>query len=384
MRIIIIIVVLLVSVSGKLLAAPFTPESPAYVVTESIKKVESKYFGTIKQLKGQVKSGVNFTAAVNLADTYIKLARETDEPRYYGLAETLVKPWWDVRNNTQFNLLKAILLQFNHKFEESNQILTYVISQNPRNASALLLRANNLMANGAYKSALEDCYALTLISSPSVSAACVVAIKGLQLDSSQINVLLNNVFLMMQREKGLNKASQQWIASILFELSLLHKQYQLLDAAYEYAHNAHIIDEKLRVLYSYSLIQRGMRENINSVLTEKEKGIEARILHLLALKNSKQLQFQQERKEVEARLRRESRRSGLHLRQLAMFELYINNNPRKAFLHAKKNWKIQQSISDAMLLFQCAAPLGEIKALDELKSWQYKNDIKVDFSQFVV
>lgn len=361
-------------------AAPFAPEADDVVVSTSYAAINFEYSAHIKQLRALNKAEPdNLSTAVSLANSYIKLAREKDDPRYFGLAENVIRPWWDDTRSISVQLAKALILQFSHQFEVSNIVLSRVLQKNPGNAQALLLRANNFLTSGEYNQAYQDCVSLTMLTSPSISAACVVAIKGLRLDHKEAIALVTRLSNLMAMDKSLSATDKQWITGIMVEVLIFHEALEQAEIFLKQASYEDYANEYLTVTYADLLLKMSRYDEVVDLLAGEKQSIAILTRLVIAERQLNHKNFVKNKNSLEVLFKEEALRGEvMHFREKAMFEYSINNSLEKALYYAKQNWINQRGIGDALLLHRYATKVNDVVALDNLHQWQVKNQINVD------
>ena len=120
----------------------------------------------------------NLGLAVDLARRYVELGRTSGDPRYAGYAEAALAPWWSAAQPpTAVRLLRATLLQRQHRFDAALADLDAVLKAQPRHAQARLTRATVLQVQGAFDDARAECLALQPLTQELVSAACLANVE---------------------------------------------------------------------------------------------------------------------------------------------------------------------------------------------------------------
>src|SRR5690606_23291743 len=105
--------------------------------------------------------GRDAALAARAAQLFIERGRRSGDPRDYGYAEGLLRPWWsDPAAPDAVLLLRATLRQHRHEFDPALADLDRLIERNPLDAQALLTRATLHRVRGALDRSLQDCEAV--------------------------------------------------------------------------------------------------------------------------------------------------------------------------------------------------------------------------------
>lgn len=377
-----LLLVMSLSTAGFICAAPYTPTNPEFVVSESKRLTPENeiQFGK-KFTNNGLKSTNDRKWAVDLARKYIALGKEKKDPRYYGIAEGILRPWWN-SDDTEVNLLKAHLLQFNHQFNQSTTLLSSILKVNPRNVQALLLRVNNNMTQGKFRQAQADCQALFALTSPVLSATCLVSVKALQSAPYEANKLAENLIQLMNRA-NYTKSVHAWMLSVVMEIKFLHKQWDDLQQLFSMAEKNRYTNDYILAIYTDYLLSQKEYEQVIDLTEQRAAAFDLQIKRLIAMKQLGYGDYQTAKHKLEEILLNETRRGNVHYYENAMLELYLNKNPKNALVLAEKNWQSQKTMRDAALLYRCAIQAGDKAVLQRLIDWKKKNAIAIDLSQLV-
>ena len=101
--------------------------------------------------------------AVSLADEPLKYGRRISDPRFYGEAEAVLKPWWAQEAPLAPVLFqRANILQFNHRFDYSLKDLAAYLQSSPDDLPARLMEATVFQVTGQYVKARKSYEAIPL------------------------------------------------------------------------------------------------------------------------------------------------------------------------------------------------------------------------------
>ena len=151
-------VVFMAVAGGEALAQAYVPASDD-IVLERLPAPGEKTLRVLRDLRAKLKAQPeNLTLALRLARRYMDLGRSESDPRYYGYAESALKPWWDLDNPpVEVLTLRAGLYQFRHAFETALEDLSSILAKRPAHAQALLTQAFVLQVRGRNAEAMQSC-----------------------------------------------------------------------------------------------------------------------------------------------------------------------------------------------------------------------------------
>ncbi|MGQ0618847.1 MAG: tetratricopeptide repeat protein [Panacagrimonas sp.] len=296
----------------------------------------------------------------------IALGRASGDPRWFGHAEAALAPWADIANKpTEILLLRAILAQRRHAFDEARRELDTVLDREALNAEALLIRAVLSMVQGRPAEALIDCSTL-LVRSPQLAAAtCVSAARSINGSAQAALDALNKLI------PGFPDASEEersWAMTVAAETAERLGQ----DAEAERLYRAALPLAAGRNLYPVIALA--------DFLLRKQRGAEVETLLQpyppvdgILLRRAQAGQGQPRSRSIIRKLEQrfsEERLRGpsSHLREEAMLALLLAD-PARALPLAQGNWQAQREPLDALVLAESALAARRPEAVAELRTW---------------
>ena len=117
--------------------------------------------------------------AIKLSKRYIELGKAEADPRFYGYAQGVLKPWWvSPEPSSEVMLLRALILQNRHDFDSALHDLKTLLHKEPTNAQAWLTQAVILQVLARYDEAQRSCLPLIELDVPLVASTCLSASIG--------------------------------------------------------------------------------------------------------------------------------------------------------------------------------------------------------------
>lgn len=341
----------LFTITSCLQAAPYIPNNDAEILTQ----LPSKHHEVVKKLR-QLQSANkprDINRAVSLARTYIELGSTTADPRYNGYAQAALQPWWHLEQvPSEILILRAILRQRQHDFNNALNDLDLVLRAQPKNAQAWLTQAVIHQVRGDYPASKKSCLALLRNKNSLITTACIANVGSLSGRGEQSYRALLKV---TEQEIAASAQEKLWALTILAETAARLGRYNEAEQHFLQALHINRQDTYLLGAYSDFLLDQGRPKDVQILL---QKAVQSDGLLLRIALAEQQLNAPTLKQHVailkarfaENNLRGESQ----HLREEARFTLHLLHNPKQALTLAQENWRIQREPWDARLLLEAA------------------------------
>ncbi len=374
--------------SADLPAQPFVPDSNAQILATLPLNNSSDESNLIKSLKQDLRNTPDDPeTAYRLANLYITLGREQSDPRYYGLAEALIQPWWNNTQITQLMIIQAQILAYNHEFTEALAILNDLAKTGSQidqqtQAELTVLQANIYQIIGDYASSRKNCGQLVLKTSPLISAACFFSIDAFTAKPQKTRQRIRQLHTLLENSKNAPQDIKIWVLSLLAEAASLNHDETLAETFLLNGLQYQADHTYLLALYADLLLKQNRLHECIALL-ETHINQTALLVRLLTaesrLANHFPSRLQQSHLDVQIRedkIKQDQR----HYREYAYYHLYVLNNYQSALHFALVNWENQKELSDSLILYRAAHQLQKTKVLKMLDQWIEKNNIQIDFS----
>src|SRR5215510_10156791 len=350
-------------------AAPFVPQSDGQILERLPLAPSDPVLRRLRALNGQLTRVPNdLPLAVTVAQGYSELGRVTGDPRYAGYAQAALSPWWDLERAPQEVLvLRAALRQRMHQFDLALADLAAVLTANPRNVQARLMRAAVKQVQGAYAEAGEECRALQDLTEKLVWTACLANVNGVTGRLRESYEQLRAVFL---RYPVAEARVRSWVLISLAEMATRAGTVPEGDAHFRAALAVDPADYYTLGAYADYLLDNGRPEEVLSLLRDKTAADPLLLRYALALqaRNAKELlaEVEQLRDRFAASRLRGDR---VHLREEARFTLHLLNTPQAALELAQENWQVQKEPADVRILLEAALAVHDAAVVDAVRAW---------------
>lgn len=299
----------------------------------------------------------------------ISEVRRSGDPRFLGYAERLFNQQASQELNDELLVLRATLTQSLHQFDAARQDLKTVLNRSKTPAQrtqALVTLANIEIVQGHYDRADTLCEQLKNERPGLIAASChaQVAARAGNAQAAYDSLLATT--------RSLNRASTQerlWAQGTLGDIAAQLGQ----DSAAK--HWQWVLNQDSEDLYTRAQLADWYlnHEDFNQALAVT-KGYEAvdnlAVIRAIALRRINH----PEAPALASRLRERFdealwRGSMLHQRDLARFELDIEQRPNAAAQHAMANWATQREPLDTRLALRSAIAAQDNTALAQLRDW---------------
>ena len=348
-------------------ASPFTPADDDTVV----ERLPAPLFAQERAEPGPE----DLDAAIALARRHIQVGRAEADPRLYGRAQGVLRAWWHLdRPPVAVRVLRGVIHQARHEFDEALVDFDAVLADDPENAQAWLSRALVLLVRGERSAGRESCSRLQNLTQPLVGATCLaMAAQGRAGLAAGYARLAHEIERVGPSEPEL----RQWALSVLGELAMRRD-----DPAAASAHLRNALDTSVRsvaALAGYAdLLLETRRPDIAVELLRKENQADGLLLRLaLAARAADDPAWHRYARRLAARFEANRARGsqGLHLREEARAELNLFDRPARALSLALANWRIQREPQDARIVLEAALATGDLRAANVVLRWYGRGDV---------
>lgn len=307
-------------------------------------------------------------AATALARAYIEQARASDDPRFLGYAEGVLRPWWgDPAPVPAVRLLRATLLQARHRFDEALRDLDAVLVAEPGDAQARLTRATLLRVRGRFAEAAADCAALGGRAADFVAQLCAESTRGLAGALPEAAAALD---ALAPDNVAQPAGVRAWFFAEHAEMAERLGDDAAALAHYRAAVAAGVADSLLRAAAADLLLRMDRPAEALAFAGEAPAADLLRLRTALATRALGRPRVDLEASLTASYAAARGRGDDIHLREEARFALDILREPARALALARRNWTEQREPADALLLARAAQAAADAGTLAELRVWR--------------
>lgn len=301
----------------------------------------------------------------------LQRARSSGDPRYLGYADQALERRPQTDWSPRLHVLKATLDQSLHRFEEAGQRLRQVLDNPstpaPIASQAWLTLATLETTRGRYESARQACDGLANHRSGLIAQSCHARIQALTGHAESAYETLSEA---LEQGAPLNtEVGRHWARVIQAEIAT-QTDHPRTDQHWRLLLQQSPDDLISRTAYADWLLRQNRPSDVLE-LTDGYESVEAlAVLRAVAFERLPDHSDQA----LKDRLRQafqeaQWRGSGQHHRTLARFLLEVEQQPKKALIHARKNWDNQREPLDTTLLLEAARAADAPDTVSEVRQW---------------
>lgn len=349
-------------------AAPYVPKSDDQVVERLPARAADPRMREITALRQALQRDPrNADVAVQLARRYYDEVSATGDPRYVGYAQAALAPWWDQSAPPpRVRVMRAVLLQFNHRFTDALADLDAALRDTPDDGEAWAWRAAISMVQADYAQARRACEHVAAQASALIAAACTASVDATTGRAAAAATALRDA---LQRDTG-TPAERLWALTRLAEIEERRDDYPAAEAAFRSALALGITDGYLLAAYADFLLDRARPAEVMTLLKDQGRSdvlllrlvLAAKVLNaptLRALEADLAARFDA------ARLRGDA----THQKEEARFALAVQGQAERALALARDNYALQREPADARILLEAALAARQPAAAEPALRW---------------
>jgi len=355
----------LMSASAVAPAAPFTPSSDATVVERLPFRAGDARARALADLRAAVAKAPSYApASAALAQAYFDMAMALGDPRYVGYADAIVARFTD-QMTPDLLLLRGMLRQYRHGFEDALADFAAVLVQDPDAAGARAWRGAIFLVRAQYEQARMECAALQQLQRSVLYGGCAGMAQAY---SGQLAAAAAT----LQKALSLAKYDEQrlWLTTRLGEVAAWQGNAAQAERYYRQALALGRDDGYLLAAWSDFLLDNGRPAEVVKLLGswESSDGLLLRLAEAEALLKlpaaAAHIQALDDRFAA-AKLRGDT----THRAEEARFQLRLRNNPAQAVRLAADNYQVQKEPRDARVLLEAAVAAKDSAAAQAARDW---------------
>ena len=350
-------------------AAPVTPTDDAQVLETVPARASDPAAREMQALRQAWRAKPqNLDAATRLAWRYQAEVAATGDPRYMGYIQATLQPWWALTDPpSEVRVLRAVVLQFDHRFELALDDLRAVLAKDPGDMTAIAWQLAIQMVRADYAAARISCQQLA----PGVSALVAAACRA-QVDAAtgQATAAAKALRAALDSEAGADIGERLWSLTRLAEIEERRGQFGAAEAAFEQALALNLPDVYLQAAHADFLLDRGRAADV--LLRLKDRGRADVLLLRLALagKVAGDPKAAASQAELQARFDAARQRGDTsHRKEESRHALALRGDVPLALRLARENWAEQKEPADARTLLEAALAARDKAAAAPVLQW---------------
>lgn len=354
-------------------AAPFRPRSDGQVLATVPARASDPHARELADLRAAWRAAPqDVERATALARRYFEQVAAEGDPRYIGYAQSALQPWWDLpQPPAAVRVLRAMLLQFDHRFEPALADLAAALQEQPDDGVAWSWQTAILMVRADYDAASRSCEGLAVRATPLVAVACRAQVDAVTGRATQAAAALRTA---LQKPAGQGPEERLWALTRLAETEERLGQNAAAEKAFSEATKLGLADVYLKAALADFLLDRGRAAEVLQLLADGRRADVLLLRLALAAKATRDTQAPVLAAELAARFDAARQRGDTtHRKEESRFVLALQGDVPRALALAQQNWREQREPADARILLEAALAARDRAAaqpvLDWMKTW---------------
>ncbi|MDQ2779828.1 MAG: hypothetical protein M3Y32_09760 [Pseudomonadota bacterium] len=318
----------------------------------------------------------NLALAVRLSHRYFDEVAAEGDPRYVGYAQSALGPWFDQLDPpAPVRVLRAMILQFDHRFPPALADLDAALKADPGNGQAMSWRTAILMVTADYDAARRSCEQMAPLTTDLIAAACRAQVDSVTGHAERAATELRKALISYPEAAP---AEKLWSLTRLAENQERRGQFAAAEAAFREALALGVPDVYLDAAYADFLLDRGRPAEVLKLLQGKERADVLLLRLALAAKATGDAKAALYTDEMAARFDAARLRGNTtHRKEESRFVLALQSDVPRALTLAQSNFAIQKEPADARILLEAAVaakdPAAAAPVLDWMARWHVES-----------
>jgi tetratricopeptide (TPR) repeat protein len=357
---------ILMLLAGIAHSEPYIPADDATILERAPAAAATRALDPLRQQL--TADPTDLAIALQLAQGYLRIGRETADPRFTSYAQATVAPWLKGENPPAAVLvLDATVLQSSHQFNASLRMLDRALHADPDNAQAWLTKATVLQVQGKFTEARQACSHLVQTAGQTIAVSCMANVNSL-------NGRLEQSYRSLQRLMSASAAQpaelRGWIAGQLGEMAVRVADPQAAEMYFLAALTDTPQDIYIEAAYADLLLVSGREKEVLSLLGNNEQQ-DVLLLRLAIAGKRLQTRNAAAWANTFAARYHAAERGGdtSHLREYSRFLLEVHGDTPAALEAARQNWQVQREPADIHVYANAALAASLPRLPAELAVW---------------
>jgi Tfp pilus assembly protein PilF len=314
-------------------------------------------------------------AAVNLARRYVDEALAEGDPRFVGHAQAALAPWWDEpAPPVPVRVLRAVLRQYDHRFDEALVDLGAAVSAEPDNAEAWSWMAAVHMVRADYPAARRACEGLAPLTTPLLGTACSAYVDSM---SSRADEAARELDAALAASPEASAPERLWALTRLAEIQERRGDRAAAERAYAAALALGLPDTYLEAANADFLLDLGRAREVVERLADRGRADVLLLRLTLAAHAVGDRRAKGWATELAARFEAaRARGDRTHEKEESRFVLALQRDPARALALAQSNFAVQKEAADARVLLEAALAARQRPAAAPVFEWLEKNRVQ--------
>lgn len=361
---------------GAAAGAPYVPPSDDQVVERLALRAGDPAARQLATLRAQWRRDLNdVTAATRLAAAYIDQAAAEGDPRYVGYAQAALQPWWrEPDPPPAVRVMRAIVLQYDHRFDDALADLDAAVRAVPDDAQAWAWITAIHLVRADLDRARQACERLAQITPDLVGAACHAQLDSLTGHATQAATALRAA---LHADPEADPALRLWALTRLAETEERRGDGAAAEHAYRDALALRLPDVYLLAAYADFLLDNGRAAEVMPLLMPQARADVLLLRLAIAARATQDPKRDALARELAARFdAAHARGDTSHRKEESRFALALQGQADRALVLARANYEQQREVADARILLEAALAARQRVAAQPALSWMQATGIE--------
>ena len=350
-------------------AEPYVPGSDSQVVERLPLRATDPAARELATLRASWRRDpANVDGAVALAMAYIDQAGAEGDPRYVSYAQSTLQRWWSLAEPpAAVRTVRAIVLQYDHRFDEALADLAAAVRADPDDALAWSWSTAIHLVRGNLDGARQSCQRLAELASDLVGAACRTQVDALTGRAAQGAKSLRAA---LQAHNDNDPALRLWALTRLAETEERAGHAAAAEGAYRDALALRRPDVYLQAAYADFLLDHGRAAEVLTLLKDQSRADVLLLRLAIAAKMTQDARRDTFARELSARFdAARARGDTSHEKEEARFTLAVQGQAERALQLALANYRKQREVADARIVLEAAWAARQRAAAEPVLQW---------------
>jgi len=356
-------------VAASACAAPYLPKTDDQVVERLPLKAGDRAARELSALRAQWRlEPKNVEVATALALAYIEQAFAEGDPRYVGYAQSTLQPWWNTSDPpATVRTLRAIVLQYDHRFDAALADLSAATQADPDDALAWSWATAIHLVRADLNAARSSCEHLAELTPDLVGVACRAQIDALTGRAGEAATALREA---LRTQRDAEPALRLWALTRLAETEERRGDVAAAERAYGEALALQRPDVYLQAAYADFLLDRGRASEVLTLLKDQGRADVLLLRLAVAAKAAQDPRREAYARELAARFdAARARGDTSHQKEESRFALAVLGQPERALQLALDNYRQQKELADARIVLEAALAARQRAAAEPVLRW---------------
>lgn len=357
-------------------AAPRVPSDDAEVLATVPARATDPRARELVALRAAWRANPNdLGTAVRLAQRYFDEVAAEGDPRYVGYAQAALRPWWALPDPpVAVRVLRAMLLQFDHRFDAALVDLDAALAADPDNGTALSWRTAVQMVSANYDAAREGCARMAPLTTPLIATACRAQVDAVTGHAAEAAAALQAA---LRQAADADPEQRLWALTRLAETEERRGAFAAAEAAFREAIALGIPDVYLQAAYADFLLDRGRPAEVLTLLKDRGRADVLLLRLAQAARAAGDPAAERLKQELGARFDAARRRGDTtHRKEESRFVLQLLGDVPRALTLARENFAAQKEPIDARILLEAAVAARDPAAAQPALDWMARCGIQ--------